>query len=325
MKVIVVGLGSMRKRRIRLMRQFDSTIQIIGVDSNKERAENVAAEHNIQWALSIDDALNNGEVTCAFVCTSPLSHHAIIKDLLSRNLHVFTEINLVSDGYESIMETANRKKRVLFLSSTFLYRKDIQYIIEQSKSQKVNYMYHTGQYLPDWHPWENYKNFFVGNERTNGCREILAIELPWIIKCFGKIKGIKVLKDKITSLDIDYPDNYMILIEHEGGTKGQIAVDIVARKAIRRLEVFNEKLHIFWDGTPQSLFQLNIEDKELINIKTYDVVHKDNRYSENIIENAYMDEIAAFFDEVEHGNTEHKYHSFEKDLELIALIDQIER
>ena len=246
-------------------------------------------------------------------------------DLLSRNLHVFTEINLISDGYQNIIETATRKNKVLFLSSTFLYRKDIQYIIEQVKSQKVNYIYHTGQYLPDWHPWENYKNFFVGDKRTNGCREIFAIELPWIVKCFGQIKNIEVIKDRMTLLDICYPDNYMLLVEHEGGTKGQIAVDIIARKAIRRLEVFNEKLHIFWDGTPQSLSQLNIENKELMNISTYNVVHKDNRYSENIIENAYMDEIVAFFEEVEHGNTEYKYHNFEKDWEIIRLIDQIEK
>lgn len=324
MKVIVIGLGSMGKRRIRLMKQIDSTIQIIGVDSNKERAEKAAEEQNIPYALSIDDALGSGGVTCAFVCTSPLSHHTIIKELLSKNLHVFTEINLVSDGYEEIMETAGRKKRVLFLSSTFLYRKDIDYIVKQTKLQRVNYMYHTGQYLPDWHPWENYKNFFVGNERTNGCREILAIELPWIVKCFGKIKHIEVLKDRMSSLDINYPDNYMILTEHEGGTKGQIAVDIIARRAVRRLEVFNEKLHIFWDGTPQSLFQLDLGCKELKQIQTYSFVHKDNRYCENIIENAYMDEIAAFFEEVEHGNTEYKYHSFEEDREIIRLIDQIE-
>ena len=34
-----------------------------------------------------------------------------------------------------------------------------------------------GQYLPDWHPWESYKSFFVSNKKTNGCRELFAIEL----------------------------------------------------------------------------------------------------------------------------------------------------
>ena len=34
MKVLVVGLGSMGKRRIRLIRKYDPTITIIGVDTN---------------------------------------------------------------------------------------------------------------------------------------------------------------------------------------------------------------------------------------------------------------------------------------------------
>ena len=53
------------------------------------------------------------------------------------------------------------------MSSTLQYRKEIQFIKEEVKkvSGKVNYIYHVGQYLPDWHPWENYKDFFVGDAR----------------------------------------------------------------------------------------------------------------------------------------------------------------
>lgn len=324
MKVIVVGLGSMGKRRIRLIKQYDSEIKIIGVDANEQRAKVAAQELEISYALSIDEAMQESGITCGFVCTSPLSHCMIIQELLKKKLNVFTEINLVSDGYEQIIEMAKREKKVLFLSSTFLYRRDIQCIINRVCEQKVNYIYHTGQYLPDWHPWEDYRNFFVGDSRTNGCREILAIELPWILKCFGKIQRIEVLTDKLSSLQINYNDNYMLLVEHENGTKGQIAVDIVARKAMRSLEIFNEELQIFWKGTPQSLDVFNFETKELENIKTYERIDKDHRYCDNIIENAYMDEIIAFFEEVIHNNMKNKFHSFEKDLEIVKLIDQIE-
>lgn len=324
MKVIVIGLGSMGRRRIRLMKQYDSTLQITGIDSNEERAKHVAEEYGIYYALSIDDAMRGMSVMCAFVCTSPLSHYKIIQDLLIRGAHVFTEINLVSDGYERVIKLSEKEKRVLFLSSTFLYRKDIQYIMSQVYQRKVNYTYHTGQYLPDWHPWENYREFFVGNSRSNGCREILAIELPWILKCFGRIKRFEVLKDKMSSLDINYDDNYMLLLEHVNGTKGMIAVDVVARRAMRRLEIFNEELQIFWDGTPQSLNIFNLDTRELKHIETYVTIQRDKRYCDNIIDNAYMDEIVAFFEEVNHNDTKNKFHSFEKDWEIIQLIDQIE-
>ena len=37
MRVLVVGLGSMGKRRIRLIKQIDPGIQVIGVDSKPDR------------------------------------------------------------------------------------------------------------------------------------------------------------------------------------------------------------------------------------------------------------------------------------------------
>lgn len=319
MKVAVIGLGSMGKRRIRLIKNYDSQIEIIGIDSNQERLKQCEHELNITVRNTVDD-LDFEDIDCAFVCTSPLSHSKLISFLIKNNIDVFTEINLLCDGYD---EFINEKNVKIFLSSTFLYRRDIQWMIDKVNKQKVNYIYHTGQYLPDWHPWENYNNYFVGDKRTNGCREIMAIELPWITECFGNIKKISVLKDKMSSLKIDYPDNYMLQVEHENGSKGQITIDVVARMPIRRAEIYNESFQIFWEGTPDSLKEWNIDDKDFSFIKTYDEIENNNKYAKNIIENAYYDEIKAFFKWINEDKSEVK-HSFEKDLEILKLIDEIE-
>ena len=321
MNVITIGLGSMGRRRIRLMKQYDPELTIIGIDSNAERAAEVSKEYSIDTVSSIDEAFDKYTVDAAFICTSPLSHASIIKELINRKTDLFTEINLVEDGYQDFIKEKDTR---LFLSSTFLYRRDVQWMIDAvAKENKVNYIYHTGQYLPDWHPWENYKNFFVGDKRTGGCREILAIELPWIVKCFGQVKSFSVLKDSLSSLELDYPDNYMIQIEHENGNKGRLAVDVVARKAIRRIEIFNENLQVYWEGTPASLQKYDIEKKELVSIPTYETIEKDKNYCDNIIENAYMDEIDGFFTWLK-GDDSKVYHSFEKDYEILKLIDKMD-
>lgn len=325
MKVIIVGLGSMGKRRLRLIQQLDQGIEIIGVDSNKERTLQVEQEYGVVCKESIEAAVKIGGVESAFVCTSPLSHKNIIRELLENNLNVFTEINLVSDGYDELISLAKEKNKVLFLSSTFLYRKDIQVIINEVKNNKVNYVYHTGQYLPDWHPWESFKNFFVADIRTNGCREIMAIEFPWLVHCFGEIESVKVVKDdNLTTLDLGYCDNYLVIIQHKNGNKGTIAVDIVSRKARRSLDVFGENVHILWDGTPTSLQKFDLEKKESVFINTYQKIDKDNRYSENIIENAYSDEIIAYLNEVTTGKKDKTLYSFEEDAEILDWINVIE-
>lgn len=324
MKILVVGLGSMGKRRIRLLKKIKPDYFIIGVDSNEERAESVRKEYGIEIVTDLDRALEGYQPEYAVISTAPLSHAGIIHKCLTAQAHVFTEINLVRDQYRENMHLAEKNGKVLFLSSTFLYRDDVQYIMAKvrSNSGNVNYSYHVGQYLPDWHPWENFKNFFVGKKETNGCREIFAIDLPWIIETFGEIESINVLSGKNTELNIDYCDNYLVLIRHKTGHKGMIAVDIMSRKAVRRLEVFGEQLYITWDGTPKGLQEYDWIKKKDLAINLYDKVDTIEGYSSFVIENAYESEFRAFFDEVENGKTPR--YSFDKDIISLEWIDKIE-
>lgn len=324
MNILIVGLGSMGKRRARLLKGIDPSVQLWGVDNTEfRRAE--AAGLGITAYSSIKEACEDQQFDAALVCTAPLTHHIIIRQLLNAGLPVFTELNLVSDGYQELIELAKEKNLPLFLSSTMLYRRETQYIRQQVAplAGKVNYIYHIGQYLPDWHPWENYRNFFVGNRRTGGVREIFGIELPWLLDAFGPVKSWHVEKDKISDLEIDYEDSVFVSLRHENGAKGILAVDVVSPKAVRNFEVFGEGLHLFWEGSPQSLAEYDAARKCKVPVDTYTSVEHDARYSDNIVENAYADELEEFFAVLEGRGTAR--YSFEKDKQTIALIERIEQ
>lgn len=324
MKVIVIGLGSMGKRRIRLLKEYDD-IEVFGIDTNQDRCKEVTDKFGVTSFHTIDAACKTEKIASAFVCTSPLSHADIINDCLQHNLNVFTEINLVQDRYEENINLAKQKGLVLFLSSTFLYRKENQVIINKVKESdfKLNYIYHVGQYLPDWHPWESYNNYFIGNPKTNGCREIMAIDLPWIVTAFGEIKGMKVIKGKNSNLNINYNDNYLVMLEHDSGAKGIFAVDVVSRKAVRRLEIYGEKLYLSWDGTPDSLKEYDIDTKEERNIQIDNASEHQNGYAAFVTENPYRDEINAFLSQVKDKANVPMW-NFDKDKKVLDVIDKIE-
>lgn len=324
MKIIVIGLGSMGKRRIRLLSERKD-VQLFGIDSQEARCQEVKEKFGIECFSSITEAVEKVHPKAAVISTSPLSHAAIIKECLAHNLHVFTEINLVPDDYADNMATAKEKGLVLFLSSTLLYRKENQTIIE--KVQKVdcplNYIYHIGQYLPDWHPWESYNNYFIGEKRTNGCREIMAIDLPWIVTAFGSIKKATAVKGKNTELNINYNDNYLIILEHEGGHKGVLAVDVVTRKSIRHIDVYGERFQMSWNGTADSLNEYDIENKEVKTISFDDASEHVEGYAAFITENPYREELNSFLAQI--ANPQQKpVWDFEKDMAVLKVIDEIE-
>lgn len=325
MKIIVVGLGSMGKRRIRLLSE-NKNITLFGIDSQECRCVEVKEKFGLKCYSSIAEAVNAEHPDAAVISTSPLSHSSIIHECLSHNLHVFTEINLVSDGYEENMKLAKEKGLVLFLSSTFLYQSETLKIIERVKASnisKLNYLYHVGQYLPDWHPWESYNNYFIGNPRTNGCREILTIDLPWIVTAFGSISSIQVMKSKNTELNINYDDNYLVMLGHNSGAKGFFAVDVVARKAVRHFEVYGEDLHLTWEGTPETLLEYNIKEKRNVQLLANDEIEHEDGYSELINEKPYRDELKEFLGQIING-TQPKW-DFSRDKEILEVIDRIEQ
>lgn len=325
-KIVVIGLGSMGKRRIRLLLNNFDNIEIIGIDRRSDRREDTENKFSISTYDNINNGIKKEELFAAIVCTPPLTHYEIIKKCLLNDLHVFTEINLISKGYNELMKISGDKELELFLSSTMIYRNELELIYNTivDSNNKVNYRYHVGQYLPDWHPWEDYNDFFVNDKKSNGCRELMAIELPWIIRTFGKIDGIKVFKDKISKLNLNYPDTYNIILKHENGHIGNFSVDIVSRKATRNLEIYSEDLHIFWDGTPEGLKKYDLRDKKITNINVYNDYEQNSNYADNIVETAYLDELKIFLSKITNTNNQKSKYDFSDDLYTLSIIDQIE-
>lgn len=322
MKVLVVGYGSMGRRRIRLLKELSEEYSFICVDNNKKRLEQIKTDGMLGYS-SLAEAISH-KPNIAFVCTSPGYHAEIILELIDAGIHVFTELNLISNRYDEILEKAAVKNVKVFMSNTMLYDKQILAIMENTRSQCGNktYIYHVGQYLPDWHPWESYKDFFIGKKETNGCREILAIQLPWIIKLFGQVRTVSMVKRRNTNLDIDFDDTYIITLEHDNGDTGVFICDVLARKAISYLEVMGENMHIVWNGTPETLLSFDEKAKKMIKLSSYDKVDHVEGYADIINEDQYMDEIKAFIAWIQ--NECAPAYTLEDDRYVLDLIDKIE-
>lgn len=325
MNVLIVGLGSMGQRRLRLIQNKYPDYVISGIEFSKERRDDVEKIYNIKTYESTVAALQEKKFDTAFVCTPPATHYKVIKELLDNKINVFTEINLLNKGYDELLQLAKKNDVQIFMSSTPLYRKEIQKICElvSKQTKPLQYIYHVGQYLPDWHPWESYKKFFVGNSETNGCREIFAIQMPWLLKCFGNDAEIlSTSRKQITNLEIEYPDSYIVTIEHKTGNRGVLIIDVAARKATTYLEIVGEDTHIKWDGTPNGLSVYNFDRKEFDAVSLYESFEHNEKYAANIIEDAYLAEIECFFGMLK--GTVTPLYFLEDDANTLRLIDIIE-
>ena len=151
----------------------------------------------------------------------------------------------------------------------------------------------------------------------------MAIDLPWIVTAFGAIKDVKVMKSKNTDLNIQYNDNYLIMLEHKNGSKGVFAVDVVARKPYRHIDVYGEQLQLSWNGTADSLNEFNIEEKKEDNISFPHASEHVEGYAAFITENPYREELNSFLKQIADSTYEPAW-DFEKDKAVLDWINVIE-
>ena len=91
---------------------------------------------------------------------------------------------------------------------------------------------------------------------------------------------------------------------------------------MRNFECFGEGRHLVWEGNPKALYRYAPQSGQKEPVDTYASFDHARRYSDNIVEHAYVDELTNIFGFLK-GEESPRW-SFEKDKEGIRLIEQIE-
>ncbi|TDY58339.1 putative dehydrogenase [Aminivibrio pyruvatiphilus] len=326
MKCFIAGLGSMGKRRLRLVRRFFPEMDIAVLDARQDRRDDVSRSYGCTVYESFEGGLADFSPDVLIVSTPPDAHALSIHSALEKGIHTFSELDLLDDGYDAILPFEENGFPVAFLSSTPLYRSENRWIIGNhgKTGARKFYTYHVGQYLPDWHPWEKYDEFFVGSPRTNAIREILCIELPWLTECFGKVTDFSCSWSRTSSLNLPYPDTCQVLLRHGDGTTGSFTLDCVSRKAVRNLLISGEEGTILWEGNSQSLRYLSPSGEPVHPLLDEKELERQAGYAQFISESPYLEELRHFFRLVS-GETAERGYSYARHREILRLVDGLER
>lgn len=220
-RFLVVGLGSMGKRRVRNLLALGYQ-QIAGFDPREDRRSEAEQKSGIKTFSGFDLAVNTFRPDALVISTSPEHHMTYAWEGFERRLPCFIEASVV-DG-ERIIELHEKiinTPLVIVPSCTMRYFPGPQKVAEIIQSgaigRPLNINYQTGQYLPDWHPWERVEDFYVSNRATGACREIVPFELTWLNAIFGVPEALACVKAKLTDINAEIDDVYHCVLRYPGG------------------------------------------------------------------------------------------------------------
>ena len=326
-RVLVLGLGSMGRRRLRLLSRFFPDITLGGSDQRGDRRKAAEAEFSCPVFADFEEALRVFRPDALVVSTSPSHHKEFVLEGLRRGLHTFSELDLLADGYEELCVLERAREPAAFLSSTMLFREENRWIAENHGRiwRRKFYAYHVGQYLPDWHPWERYDAFFVREARTNAIREILAIEMPWLLWGFGKVMEYHVLWGKTSALNLPYPDTCQLLLRHGDGTQGALTIDCVARCPVRDFRLDGEEGFLVWHGTRASLKVVSPSGETTNPLSEEEDCAWEPGYADFISERPYLEELRCFLNRIAGKPETVPRYGYAEHGELLLWLDELER
>jgi predicted dehydrogenase len=242
MRILVVGLGSMGKRRIRCLQALGET-ELAGLDTRSDRRAEASSRYGVGTFESLHAALEAFKPAAMIISTGPAHHMDYAIPAAERGIHCFIEASVVdADRIAELRAMVAGRDIVVAPSCTMRYFPGPRAVKDIARSGRigrpVNLNYHVGQYLPDWHPWEAIQDFYVSSRDTGGARELVPFELTWLNEVFGKPRPLACVKTKVTDLDADIDDVYHCILQYPDGLIANVTIDVVSRpRATRELRL----------------------------------------------------------------------------------------
>lgn len=289
---LVVGLGSIGRRHARNWAALRlgplAVCRQVGGPLPEPLGVEITEYHNLDQAL-------DGAAPDVVLVTNPTSLHlATACRALSAGAHVFVEKPLGSDlgSVADVLEMARQRDRVLMVGYNLRFHPLLarlkSLVVRGAIGRVLSARADVGEYLPDWHPWEDYRGGYSGRRDLGGGAVLtFSHELDALCWLVGMPRRVTAMAGRLGALEIDTEDVAEILLEFEGGAIGSIHVDYVRRAAARRLELVGEHGVLRWD------YHANRLELYATASGQWRVEEGDPRYERNQM---YVDELRHFVD-----------------------------
>jgi predicted dehydrogenase len=107
---------------------------------------------------------------------------------------------------------------------------------------------HWGEYLPDWHPWEDYRQSYAARRELGGGVVLtLCHPLDYLRWLFGDVRELFAYTGKLSDLEVDVEDTAQALLQFDSGVSGSLHLDYFRRPKRHDLEVSGTEGTLYWD------------------------------------------------------------------------------
>ena len=248
-RILIAGLGSIGARHLNNLLQ-------LGVEDIlllRTRNEPIKEAPHLPIFTKLEDALN--QKPDAVIVSNPTSHHLeTALPAVKAGCHLFLEkpLSHTWQDVDTLLATVKQKELIGMVGFDMHFDPGLQKVHQLLKDGTIGQVTaiqaQVGQYLPDWHPWEDYRKGVSARVDTGGGVILdLIHEIDYVTWLMGEAKEVISMNGRVSSLEIQTEDTAAILIRFMNNAIGTINLDYIQRTLSRSCRIVGEEGTITWD------------------------------------------------------------------------------
>ena len=253
MKFLIAGLGSIGRRHFRNLLALGEKDIILLRTRKATLSDDELAGYPIETDLT--EALQKHKPNAVIVANPTSMHLDVAIPAAEAGCHILLEkpVSHSLERLDVLRNAAEKAGSKILVGFQFRYHPTLnkaRELIQSNALGKILTVHaHWGEYLPQWHPWEDYRQSYAARAELGGGVIItLTHPLDYFRYLFGEVDSLWSFNGHISPLEVDVEDVAEIGLKFANGAVGGVHVNYFQRPPVHRLEIVGTNGTLRWDN-----------------------------------------------------------------------------
>ena len=253
MKFLIAGLGSIGRRHFRNLIALGEKDIILLRSHRATLPDDELAGYPVEADLA--EALKKHKPEAVIVANPTSLHMDSAIPAAQAGCHILLEkpVSNSLDRLDVLQKAAEKSGSRILVGFQFRYHPTLnkaRELIQQGALGKVLTVHvHWGEYLPQWHPWEDYRQGYAARaDLGGGVIVTLTHPLDYLRFLLGEVESLWSFNGHLSPLEMDVEDAAEIGLRFVSGAVGGVHLNYFQRPPVHRLEIVGTGGTLRWDN-----------------------------------------------------------------------------
>lgn len=259
MKFLIAGLGSIGRRHFRNLIALEEKDIVLLRAHHATLPDDELGGYQVETDLK--EALKKHKPDAVIVANPTSLHLDVAIPAAEAGCHILLEkpVSHSLERLDVLQAAAQKSGSKILVGFQFRYHPTLTKAREQIQAGALGTVFtvhaHWGEYLPQWHPWEDYRQSYTARaDLGGGVILTLTHPLDYLRYLVGEVESLWSFNGHISPLEVNVEDVAEIGLKFTNGAIGGVHLNYFQRPPVHRLEIVGTDGTLRWDNADGILY-----------------------------------------------------------------------